>query len=177
MPPREEEGGSRPRGGRAEGGAQNPGGGFEGQRGREAGSVGGEGGGTGALGWGPGCCEPAWGGREWDGWSGGSARSKRTPACALYLPPVSFLKFFPASSSLSFQPGPRAPDAASQLLLLARAAKQLQNFPQNFTAWRDLGCCCEAWPAEGWSARLIQMARPGPPAPAPSCLFCQFLAA
>lgn len=49
MPPGEE-GGGRPRGGRAEGGAQNPGGGFEGQRGREAGSVGGEGGGAGARG-------------------------------------------------------------------------------------------------------------------------------
>lgn len=53
MPPGEEEGRGRPRGGRAEGGAQNPGGGFEGQRGRKVGSVGGEGGGAGALGWGP----------------------------------------------------------------------------------------------------------------------------
>lgn len=78
-------------------------------------------------------------------------------------------------SSLSFQLGPGAPDAASQLLL-AREAKQLQNFPQNFTAWRNLGCCV-AWPAEGGDARLTQVARLGPLASLPSCLFCQVLAA
>lgn len=177
MPPGEEETGGRPRGGRAEGGAPNPGGGFEGQRGREVGSVGGEGGGAGTRGWGPGRRERASGGREGDGRRGGSARSTRpVPSVRSFIFLHSASKIFPASSSLSFQPGPGAPDAASQLLLLARAAKQLQNFPQNFTAWRDLGCC-EAWPAEDRGARLTQVARLGPPAPSPSCFFCLYLAA
>ncbi|XP_076399652.1 uncharacterized protein LOC143267023 isoform X2 [Peromyscus maniculatus bairdii] len=82
----------------------------------------------------------------------------------------------PEKQEAAQQPGPGAPDAASQLLLLARAAKQRQNFPQNFTAWRDLGCC-EAWPTEDGSAPPTQVARPGPPAPPPSCLFSLFLAA
>lgn len=104
MPPGEE-GGGRPRGGRAEGGAQNPGGGFEGQRGREAGSVGGEGGGAGARGWRPGFRECVSGG---EGWRRGSARSTGTPACALYLPLFCFLipsrLVFPLFSARAWSP-------------------------------------------------------------------------
>lgn len=109
MPPREEEGGGRPRGGRAEGGAPNPGGGFEGQRGREAGSVGGEGGGAGVRGSGPSHREHTSGG------IGGVEQERRIrvvqkdhPQRALfYLPPLCLIPsrlVFPLFSARAWSP-------------------------------------------------------------------------
>lgn len=121
--------GGWPGGGRAEGGAQNPGGGFEGQRGREAGSVGGEGEEARAsAGPGPGPERESAKGERKGRRRGGSAGSTRTPACALSLAlgrPPSPRRAFPLFSVRAW-----SPRRCVTTPRLARAGKQLQKFPQ-----------------------------------------------
>ncbi|XP_037601896.1 protein argonaute 12-like isoform X2 [Cebus imitator] len=162
MPPGEEEGGGRPGGGRAGGGAQTRGGGFEGQRGREAGSVGGEGEEARAeRGWGRGRGESV--GRERKGWRERSTRRVQEDPSARPFSCCPVSQSLPASpSSLLSRPG--APDVASQL-----------------PGWRGRGSNCKTFrklhgvvgpglrglAGPGRGVQLTQVARPRPAASAP----------
>lgn len=148
MPPGEEEGGGRPRGGRAEGGAPNPGGGFEGQRGREAGSVGGEGGGAGGAGLGT-RPQGARVGRERRGMAREEDRrgpAAPSPACALLSSSTLLLKSFPPRLPSLFSPG-----------------LEPQTLRHSFSCWRGRRSNCKTFRRTSPRGETWAAARPGQP--------------
>lgn len=157
MPPGEEEGGRQAGGGgRRE--EQSPGGGFEGQRGREAGSVGGEG--EEARGWGRGGRARA-GSQRWQRREEAS-RAPGGPQCAL-LRSLLFARISPPRLPSLLYPG-LEPQTLRHNSPAGAGGEATAKLSANFTAWRDLGC-------EGGGARLTQVARPKPPARPPSRFF------
>jgi hypothetical protein len=146
MPPGEEEGGGRPRRGRAEGGAQNPGGGFEGQRGREAGSVGGDGGGAGAQGWGPGRKGVRVGRERRRRLEKRISEVHKDPSVRSLSSPILLLNSFPPCLPSLFRPG-----------------LEPQTLRHSFSCWRERRSNCKTFRrtsprGEAWAA-----ARPGQP--------------
>lgn len=149
--------GGRPGGGRAEGGARSPGGGCEGQRGREVGSVGGGGGGRGAE---AGAGEGAPGGVRGRR-SAGVRGSRRPPACAP-SPAPRRSPLTPPRLPSPLGRG-REPQTLRHSSRAGAGGEATAKLSANFAAWRDVGC--EARLVRGGGARLTQAATPGPLTP------------